>query len=140
LQKNPTRQSPNTADGPRDVRSRKLWFHAKTAGWGFGPPTCWQGWTVLVAYVVLIATGSVALTMRPWRGIGWYIGSVSIYIGLLSVAVFFVCVAKGPRLRWRTGPRDAGNYPEGYCQQCGYDLTANRSGTCPECGAPCRTP
>ncbi len=25
----------------------------------------------------------------------------------------------------------------GHCQKCGYDLTGNVSGTCPECGTPC---
>lgn len=26
-------------------------------------------------------------------------------------------------------------YPDGHCQTCGYDLTENESGVCPECGA-----
>jgi rubrerythrin len=26
------------------------------------------------------------------------------------------------------------------CDHCGYDLTGNESGTCPECGAPSPTP
>jgi len=25
-------------------------------------------------------------------------------------------------------------YPRGHCQYCGYDLTGNVSGRCPECG------
>jgi hypothetical protein len=25
-------------------------------------------------------------------------------------------------------------YPRGHCQTCGYDLTGNTSGVCPECG------
>ena len=28
----------------------------------------------------------------------------------------------------------APKFPIGCCQKCGYDLTANKSGTCPECG------
>jgi hypothetical protein len=40
------------------------------------------------------------------------------------LATFFVVWA------WR---RDRG-LPEGRCQNCGYDLTGNTSGTCPECG------
>jgi hypothetical protein len=30
-------------------------------------------------------------------------------------------------------------YPSGLCQQCGYDLTGNVSGICPECGSPINT-
>ncbi len=26
--------------------------------------------------------------------------------------------------------------PPGYCKKCGYDLTGNVSGICPECGTP----
>lgn len=29
-------------------------------------------------------------------------------------------------------------FPEGCCDACGYELTANKSGTCPECGASSR--
>jgi len=32
-------------------------------------------------------------------------------------------------LWWRDRP-----FPAGHCQQCGYDLTGNVSGRCPECG------
>ena len=31
---------------------------------------------------------------------------------------------------WRRGRR----HPPGHCAQCGYNLTGNTSGTCPECG------
>ncbi len=27
-------------------------------------------------------------------------------------------------------------YPPGHCQTCGYNLTGNVSGVCPECGTP----
>jgi len=32
-------------------------------------------------------------------------------------------------LRWH-----GGRSPKGHCQKCGYDLTGNVSGVCPECG------
>ena len=30
--------------------------------------------------------------------------------------------------------RDRRINPKGHCQKCGYDLTGNVSGRCPECG------
>ena len=38
----------------------------------------------------------------------------------------------GTGLLWRLDHR----FPPGYCQDCGYDLTGNTSGVCPECGTP----
>jgi len=32
--------------------------------------------------------------------------------------------------------RKARTYPKGHCQSCGYDLTGNETGACPECNAP----
>ena len=29
------------------------------------------------------------------------------------------------------------HFPPGHCQKCGYNLTGNVSGICPECGEPC---
>ncbi|HUU97653.1 MAG TPA: hypothetical protein VM487_18105 [Phycisphaerae bacterium] len=34
---------------------------------------------------------------------------------------------------------DRRRFPPGHCQKCGYDLTANVSGRCPECGEPVRS-
>jgi hypothetical protein len=34
---------------------------------------------------------------------------------------------------WRDAKRDI---PPGHCRKCGYNLTGNVSGRCPECGAP----
>jgi predicted Zn-ribbon and HTH transcriptional regulator len=30
--------------------------------------------------------------------------------------------------------RDRRRFPPSHCQRCGYDLTGNMSGVCPECG------
>ena len=32
--------------------------------------------------------------------------------------------------------RDRRQIPQGHCQKCGYNLTGNTSGICPECGGP----
>lgn len=76
---------------------RPYWFAAKRYGWGWGPPTCWQGWTVVAAFVVLLAAG--ALIFPPSR----LPGSFLLYVTALSAALMAVCWLKGEPPRWRWG-------------------------------------
>ena len=50
---------------------------------------------------------------------------------LIASAILLVIAAVAP-LALRRWMRPT--WPEGHCQKCGYDLTGNVSGTCPECG------
>ena len=43
----------------------------------------------------------------------------------------FVCYGTYKKMRWYSIVRD-----QRYCEHCEYDLTANESGICPECGTP----
>jgi hypothetical protein len=61
---------------------------------------------------------------------------ITIPLPLLFVALAaypMVAFIRGPLRRWRR--RDPG-----LCRRCGYNLTANTSGRCPECGTPATTP
>ena len=44
--------------------------------------------------------------------------------------VFLAAAVPTTLLWWRDR-----HYPKGHCQTCGYDLTGNISGVCPECGS-----
>jgi hypothetical protein len=48
----------------------------------------------------------------------------------------FVALAAVTTFLWY---RDRRHIPLGHCPACGYDLTGNVSGRCPECGAACPT-
>lgn len=60
-----------------------------------------------------ILTASVILSTNH----GWF-GAYVVFIVTVIALMLFV-----PRIP-----------PEGFCQKCGYDLTGNISGRCPECG------
>ncbi len=47
--------------------------------------------------------------------------------------VFLAAAVPTTLLWWRDR-----RYPKGHCQTCGYDLTGNTSGVCPECGEKAR--
>lgn len=73
------------------------WFPAKRYGWGWGMPTVWQGWVVMVVFLVLLLAGGVRLL--PAYGPMIYVG----YVLLLSALLFVVCWLKGEPPRWRWG-------------------------------------
>ena len=67
----------------------KYWFPAKRRGWGWGPPSAWQGWVVLLAYVAL------ALAGIPWIQVREGNLAYVAYLVALTLALVAVC--------WLTG-------------------------------------
>ncbi len=75
----------------------RYWFPAKRYGWGWGPPTTWQGWLVLIAFVGLLVAGAIMLP--PNR----HPGSFLVFVAILSGLLIAVCWLKGEPPRWRWG-------------------------------------
>jgi hypothetical protein len=48
----------------------------------------------------------------------------------------FMLAAAPTAVLWYRSWRDRHRIPVGHCRNCGYDLTGNVSGVCPECGTP----
>lgn len=72
-----------------------------------------------------------------WPRIGarpghWGRGYIPLWLPLLIVAT-------PTAILWRRDRRPK-CYPPGHCRFCGYDLTGNVSGICPECGTACEAP
>ena len=76
---------------------KRYWFPAKRYGWGWGLPSAWQGWVVVVAFFVLLALGSVLFP--PDEQTGWYLA----YVAIIAVALIVVAWWKGEPPRWRWG-------------------------------------
>jgi hypothetical protein len=76
---------------------KKYWFPAKRYGWGWGPPATWQGWVVLVVFIVLLAAGGIAFL--PTRDVVSFL----LYTLFLTLTFGAVCYAKGEPPSWRWG-------------------------------------
>jgi hypothetical protein len=78
----------------------RYWFPAKRYGWGWGFPALWQGWFVIVVYVMLIGTAAVVIdpSARPVRFAACLVA--------LTLILIAVCWAKGEPPRWRWGGRE----------------------------------
>jgi len=72
------------------------WFPAKRYGCGWGMPVTWQGWVIMIAYVLLIAIGAATI---PRHSLAEFIT----YFIVLTVLFAAVCWWKGEPPRWRWG-------------------------------------
>jgi hypothetical protein len=118
-----------------------LWIEACWTGginrWG---AFSWHGSTCVVRYQVASPGPTDEAGQRPWfwHGFGyktytWMDGRRHLvyfppWVPVVIFAAYpFVSFVRGPVRRWRRRKRNL-------CVKCAYNLTANVSGVCPECG------
>jgi hypothetical protein len=77
-------------------KNKKIWFPAKKYGVGWGLPLAWQGWAVLIGYVVLVVSGPVMFCNAV--NLLWFLP----FLFGFSVLLFLICRKRGekPQLRW----------------------------------------
>lgn len=80
------------SDGPE-------WFAPKRYGYGTGLPIAWQGWAVLIGFIVLVIAVAKLFHHRP----------VQLFAALVPLALAFVVIcARTTRggWHWRWGDKD----------------------------------
>jgi hypothetical protein len=97
------------------------WFRAKRYGWGWGLPAAWQGWVVMITWVVAVAVAGPMLALLNWP-------LFFLYISVMVAALLAICFAKGepPTRRWR-------DPASGQCPVCNKTYSAEAK-FCPHCG------
>ncbi len=75
--------------------NKDIWFPAKRYGWGWGLPITWQGWIVLVVYLVLLTWGGTAFLGRG------RVNEFTIFTLFISAVLVAICWTKGEKPRWR---------------------------------------
>ena len=75
---------------------KKVWFPAKRYGWGWGLPSCWQGWVVFTIWILLMG-------LSAWMFLPRHLGLFQGAIWTLGEALIAVCWWKGEKPRWRWG-------------------------------------
>ena len=75
----------------------RYWFPAKPNGWGWGPPCAWEGWLVLLAFVMLLFTAGRFFVQ--YQNLPGFLVNVLVLGGVLIA----VCLWKGEPPRWRSG-------------------------------------
>jgi len=75
----------------------KYWFPAKRYGWGWGLPSAWQGWVVLLVFSGLLAWGT--MLFPPHRNLPAFLA----WTGALTAMLVAICWLKGEPPKWRWG-------------------------------------
>lgn len=81
------------------MNERKAWFAPKRYGLGAGWPIAWQGWILLLAYVVIIAAAGILL-----EGKGWLQAAI-VLPATLALMIIAARTTRGG-WRWRWGSED----------------------------------
>jgi hypothetical protein len=95
-----------------------LWWSGKICYFGHRPQ-----WSITAEWGTL----SIVRDNAGWVDVAVH------WVLLPGLALPAAVVMRGRLRRWRERNRLA---RPGYCVACGYNLTANVSGVCPECGKP----
>lgn len=77
---------------------KAAWFPAKENGWGWGKPTSWQGWGVIVGYLLSIAL--VSFWVDPKVDVLTWVGWVSVCT--LALIGMYVWKGESPNWKWKT--------------------------------------
>jgi hypothetical protein len=74
----------------------KYWFRAKRYGWGWGLPIAWQGWAVLITWLVVFSLGvRSSIPRRTPAHFAFAAGMVA--------PLILLCYWKGEPAKWRWG-------------------------------------
>jgi hypothetical protein len=78
----------------------KIWFPAKKYGVGWGFPISWQGWVVLLLYVLLFVVGIKFVATTPVRT-PFFI----FYFLIITCLLIIICWKKGEKIDFRLGKK-----------------------------------
>lgn len=79
--------------------NNKLWFKAKSFGWGWQPIT-WQGWILTLLYIFAMF-GYVLHANRYTHSSSDALFSIAIPFVALTVPLLIICYLKGEKPEWR---------------------------------------
>lgn len=82
---------------------QKLWFKAKTYGWGW-TPCSWEGWAVTALAILSILLNARIVERYAETPLDVVLGSV-IPIFITAALLIIICIVTGEKPGWRWGNR-----------------------------------
>lgn len=66
------------------TKEKGYWFRTNQFGWGWGIPSCWQGWAVFVGYIAALEASRYFLPRLPQRHPAFF------FIGIAASVVILI--------------------------------------------------
>ncbi len=79
-------------------QQKRYWFPAKRYGWGWGPPSTWQGWLVLITWIAVLTL------ISPWLVVYSPLLFALFVVGMIAI-ILAIAYAKGEPPHWRWGEK-----------------------------------
>jgi hypothetical protein len=83
---------------------KKPWFRAKKYGWGWGLPLTWQGWVVLITFLLFIFVDFFRIDGHSHSNSDTLIGFIPDSL-VASVIFIAICFLTGEKPKWRWGDK-----------------------------------
>jgi hypothetical protein len=83
-------------------KTKKIWFKAKTYGWGWGAPASWEGWVVFLIFIAFNVKVFWLIDSASHSGSDTLMNFILPFV-LSIVILFIICYLKGEKLGWRWG-------------------------------------
>ena len=80
---------------------KKLWFKAKSYGWGW-TPIAWQGWLVVIIYIIPIIIFVPQADKFANTSKDLFINFLIPFL-INTIFLLIICYAKGEKPKWRWG-------------------------------------
>ena len=84
------------------------WFKRRRFGYGWVPVT-WQGWLVVVGYIVFVVGGSFSLANVSEDTVTKEVKLFFLFVALATAGLLRITYAKGPHPKWRWGKKPTDN-------------------------------
>lgn len=68
-------------------------------------PATWQGWAVTAVWMLIVVGGSTAIARVPEAQQGTERALFLTFMTIATIGLFRISYAKGPKPRWRWGPK-----------------------------------
>ncbi len=84
---------------------KKMWFRAKSYGYGWTPCSR-EGWLVLLLYIWSNITLFIALDARSHSGSDTLLNFAPVFLAM-TFLLYVICVWRGEKPKWRWGKGEA---------------------------------